>query len=127
MYATAVTASSKVAVTADSGIDVRGGGTYGIGKAVTITAAPSGDAAVTRVQVTRTDAGLANTTDLAEGAVSVGDKTYPFAVTDGTVTLTLTIDDSLVIHFFSHRKPGHQPLVVRVSRAKGVAPVSHPL
>lgn len=65
LSATAEAASCKVAVTADSGIDVSGGGTYGIGKTVTITAEPSGDAAITRVQVTRTDDGLANTADLA--------------------------------------------------------------
>ena len=117
-------ASCKVTVTADSGIDVRGGGTYGIGKVVTITATPSGDAAITRVQVTRTDAGLANTADLADGAVQVGDKTYPFAVTDGKVTMTLTVEESLGIHFFSNGKPGEQPLVVRVSGDKGVDPVS---
>ena len=109
-------------MTADSGIDVSNGGTYGIGKAVTITAEPSGEAEITRVQVTRTDAGLANTTDLAEGAVSVGDKTYPFAVTDGKVTMTLTMEESLGIHFFSNGKPGEQPLVVRVSGDKGVDP-----
>ena len=124
LSATAEAASCKVAVTADSGIDIRGGGTYGIGKVVTITATPSGDAAVTRVQVTRADAGLANTDDLAEGAVSVGDKTYPFAVTDGKVTMTLTVEESLGIHFFSNGKPGELPLVVRVSGDKGVDPVS---
>ena len=124
LSATAEAASCKVAVTADSGIDVSGGGTYGIGKAVTITAEPSGEAEITRVQVTRTDAGLANTADLAEGAVSVGDKTYPFAVTDGKVTMTLTVEESLGIHFFSNGKPGELPLVVRVSGDKGVDPVS---
>ena len=67
-------------VSADSGIEVSGGGTYGIGKTVTITAAPSGEAEITRVQVTRTDAGQANTADLADGAVQIGDKTYPFSV-----------------------------------------------
>ncbi len=122
LSATAEAASCKVAVTADSGIDVSGGGTYGIGKAVTITAASSGDAAITRVQVTRTDAGLANTADLADGAVQVGEKTYPFAVTDGKVTMTLTVEESLGIHFFSNGKPGEQPLVVRVSGDKGVDP-----
>lgn len=115
-------ASCKVAVTADSGIDVSGGGTYGIGKTVTVTAAPSGEAEITRVQVTRTDAGLANTADLADGAVQVGEKTYPFAVTDGKVTMTLTVEESLGIHFFSNGKPGEQPLVVRVSGDKGVDP-----
>lgn len=124
LSAAAETASCKVAVTADSGIDISGGGTYGIGKAVTITAEPSGEAEITRVQVTRADAGLANTADLAEGAVSVGDKTYPFAVTDGKVTMTLTVEESLGIHFFSNGKPGEQPLVVRVSGDKGVDPVS---
>ena len=122
LSAAAEAASYKVAVTADSGIDVSGGGTYGIGKAVTITAEPSGEAEITRVQVTRTDAGLANTADLAEGAVSVGDKTYPFTVTDGKVTMTLTVEESLGIHFFSNGKPGEQPLVVRVSGDKGVDP-----
>ena len=124
LSATAEAASCKVAVTADSGIDVSGGGTYGIGKTVTITATPSGDAAITRVQVTRTDAGLANTADLADGAVQVGEKTYPFSVTDGEVTMALTIEESLGIHFFSNGKPGEQPLVVRVSGDKGVDPVS---
>lgn len=124
LSATAETASCKVAVTADSGIDVSGGGTYGIGKAVTITAVPSGDAAITRVQVTRTDAGLANTADLVDGAVQVGEKTYPFSVTDGKVAMTLTVEESLGIHFFSNGKPGEQPLVVRVSGDKGVDPVS---
>lgn len=124
LSATAEAADCQVAVTADSGIDVSGGGTYGIGKAVTITAAPSGDAAITRVQVTRTDAGLANTADLADGAVQVGEKTYPFAVTDSKVTMTLTVEESLGIHFFSNGKPGEQPLVVRVSGDKGVDPVS---
>lgn len=124
LSATAETASCKVAVTADSGIDVSGGGTYSIGKMVTITAALSGEAEITRVQVTRTDAGLANTADLADGAVQVGDKTYPFAVTDGKVTMTLTVEESLGIHFFSNGKPGEQPLVVRVSGDKGVDPVS---
>lgn len=124
LSAAAETASCKVAVTADSGIDVSGGGTYGIGKAVTITAAPSGDAAITRVQVTRTDAGLANTADLADGAVQVGEKTYPFSVTDGEVTMTMTVEESLGIHFFSNGKPGEQPLVVRVSGDKGVDLVS---
>lgn len=122
LSATAEAAACKVAVTADSGIDVSGGGTYGIGKTVTVTAAPSGEAEITRVQVTRTDAGLANTADLAEGAVSVGDKTYPFAVTDGKVTMTLTVEESLGIHFFSNGKPGEQPLVVRVSGDKGIDP-----
>ena len=124
LSATAEAASCKVAVTADSGIDVSGGGTYGIGKAVTITAAPSGDAAITRVQVTRTDAGLANTADLADGAVQLGEKTYPFSVTDGKVTMTLNVEENLGIHFFSNGKPGEQPLVVRVSGDKGVDPVS---
>ena len=124
LSATAEAASCKVAVTADSGIDVSGGGTYGIGKAVTITAAPSGDAAITRVQVTRTDAGLANTADLADGAVQLGEKTYPFSVTDGKVTMILTVEENLGIHFFSNGKPDEQPLVVRVSGEKGVDPVS---
>ena len=122
LSAAAEAASCKVAVTADSGIDISGGGTYGIGKVVTITAAPSGDAAITRVQVTRTDAGLANTADLADGAVQVGEKTYPFSVTDGKVTMALTVEESLGIHFFSNGKPGEQPLVVRVSGDKGVDP-----
>ena len=124
LSAAAEAASCKVAVTADSGIDVSGGGTYGIGKTVTITAEPSGDAAITRVQVTRTDDGLANTADLADGAVQVGEKTYPFSVTDGEVTMALTVEESLGIHFFSNGKPGEQPLVVRVSGDKGVDPVS---
>ena len=124
LSAAAEAASCKVAVTADSGIDISGGGTYGIGKVVTITAAPSGDAAITRVQVTRTDAGLANTADLADGAVQVGEKTYPFSVTDSKVTVTLTVEESLGIHFFSNGKPGELPLVVRVSGDKGVDPVS---
>ena len=124
LSAAAEAASCKIVVTADSGIEVSGGGTYGIGKAVTITAAPSGDAAITRVQVTRTDAGLANTADLADGAVQLGEKTYPFSVTDGKVTMTLTVEESLGIHFFSNGKPGEQPLVVRVSGDKGVDPVS---
>ena len=124
LSATAEAASCKVAVTADSGIDISGGGTYGIDKAVTITAEPSGEAEITRVQVTRTDAGLANTADLADGAVQVGEKTYPFAVTDGKVTVTLTVEESLGIHFFSNGKPVEQPLVVRVSGDKGVDPVS---
>lgn len=124
LSAAAETASCKVAVTADSGIDVSGGGTYGIGQTITVTAAPSGEAEITRVQVTRTDAGLANTADLADGAVQVGEKTYPFSVTDGKVTVTLTVEESLGIHFFSNGKPGEQPLVVRVSGDKGVDPVS---
>lgn len=124
LSATAEAASCMVAVTADSGIDVSGGGTYGIDKMVTITAAPSGEAEITRVQVTHTDAGLANTADLADGAVQVGEKTYPFSVTDGKVTVTLTVEESLGIHFFSNGKPGEQPLVVRVSGDKGVDPVS---
>ena len=122
LSAAAETASCKVAVTADSGIDVSGGGTYGIGQTITVTAAPSGEAEITRVQVTRTDAGLANTADLADGAVQVGEKTYPFSVTDGKVTVTLTVEESLGIHFFSNGKPGEQPLVVRVSGDKGVDP-----
>lgn len=124
LSATAETASCKVAVTADSGIDVSGSGTYGIGKTVTIIADPSGEAEITRVQVARDDAGLANTADLADGAVQVGEKTYPFSVTDGKVTMTLTVEESLGIHFFSNGKPGEQPLVVRVSGDKGVDPVS---
>ncbi len=95
-------------------------GTYGIDKTVTITAAPSGEAEITRVQVTRTDAGQANTADLADGAVQIGDKTYPFSVTDGKVTMTLTAEESLGIHFFSNGKPGEQPLTVRVRGDKGV-------
>ena len=106
-------------VSADSGIEVSGGGTYGIGKTVTITAAPSGEAEITRVQVTRTDAGQANTANLADGAVQIGDKTYPFSVTDGKVTMTLTAEESLGIHFFSNGKPGEQPLTVRVGGDKG--------
>ena len=124
LSAAAEAAACGISVTADSGIDVSGGGTYGIGKTVTLTAAPSGEAEITRVQVTRTDAGLANTADLAEGAVPVGDKTYPFAVTEGKVTMTLTAEESLAVHFFSNGKPGEQPLVVRVSGDKGVDPVS---
>ena len=124
LSAAAEAASCKVAVTADSGIDISGGGTYGIGKVVTITAAPSGDAAITRVQATRTDPGLPNTPALAEGAVQVGEKTYPFSVTDSKVTVTLTVEESLGIHFFSNGKPGELPLVVRVSGDKGVDPVS---
>lgn len=124
LYATAETASCKVAVTADSGIDVSGGGTYGIGKTVTITAEPSGQAEITRVQIARDDAGLANTADLADGAVQVGEKTYPFSVTGGKVKMTLTVEESLGIHFFSNGKLGEQPLVVRVSGDNGVDPVS---
>ena len=112
--------SCHMDVSADSGIEVSGGGTYGIGKTVTITAAPSGEAEITRVQVMRTDAGQANTADLADGAVQIGDKTYPFSVTDGKVTMTLTAEESLGIHFFSNGKPGEQPLTVRVGGDKGV-------
>ena len=124
LSAAAEAASCGISVTADSGIDVSGGGTYGIGKTVTLTAVPSGEAEITRVQVTRSDAGLANTAALAEGAVPVGDKTYPFAVTEGKVTMTLTAEESLAVHFFSNGKPGEQPLFVRVSGDKGVDPVS---
>ena len=112
--------SCHMDVSADSGIEASGGGTYGIGKTVTITAAPSGEAEITRVQVTRTDAGQANTANLADGAVQIGDKTYPFSVTDGKVTMTLTAEESLGIHFFSNGKPGEQPLTVRVGGDKGV-------
>ena len=124
LSADAEAASCKVAMTADSGIDISGGGEYGIGRAVTVTAAPSGQAAITRVQVTRTDAGLANTADLADGAVQVGEKTYPFSVTDGKAAMTLTAEENLAIHFFSNGKPGEQPLIVRVSGDKGADPVS---
>lgn len=120
LSAAAEAASCKVAVTADSGIEASGGGTYGIGKTVTITAAPSGEAEITRVQVTRMDVGQANTADLAEKAVTVGDKTYPFSVTDGKVTMTLAVEENLEVHFFSNGKLGEQPLVVRVRGNKGV-------
>ena len=51
LSASAETADCRIDVTADSGIEVSGGGSYGIGKAVTITAVPSGEAEITRVQV----------------------------------------------------------------------------
>lgn len=124
LSATAEEAVCRIAVTADSGIDISGSGTYGIGEAIAIAAAPSGEAAITRVQVTRDDAGLANTADLAEGAVQVGERNYPFSVTDGKVTMTLTVEENLAIHFFSNGKPGEAPLVVQVSGDKGVEPVS---
>ena len=44
MSAAAEAASCGISVTADSGIDVSGGGTYGIGKTVTLTAVPSAEA-----------------------------------------------------------------------------------
>lgn len=112
-------ASCKAIVTADSGIDVSGGGTYGIDQKVRVAAALFGRAAITRVQVTRTDTGPANTADLADGAVSVGDRIYPFSVTDGKAAMTLTAEENLAIHFFSNGKLGEQPLIVRVSGDKG--------
>lgn len=120
LSASAETADCRIDVTADSGIEVGGSGIYGIGKAVTITAEPSGEAEITRVQVTRTDAGQANTADLAERTVAVGGKTYPFTVTDGRVTMTLTAEENLGIHFFSNGKPGEQPFIIRVSGDRGV-------
>lgn len=120
LSASAETADCRIDVTADSGIEVSGSGTYGIGKTVTISAEPSGEAEITRVQVTRTDAGLANTADLAEKVVTVGGKTYPFTVTDGKVTMTLTAEENLGIHFFSNGKPGEQPVIIRVSGDRGV-------
>ena len=120
LSASAEAANCRVDVTADSGIEVSGGGPYGIGKAVTITAVPSGEAEITRVQVTRMDAGQANTADIAERAVTVGGKAYPFTVTDGRVTMTLTAEENLVIHFFSNGRPGEQPFIIRVSGDKGV-------
>ncbi|WOC76008.1 hypothetical protein RX717_03150 [Intestinibacillus sp. NTUH-41-i26] len=53
MSAAAEAVSYRLAVTADSGIEVSDGGTYGAGKTVTITAEPSGEAGVTRVQVAK--------------------------------------------------------------------------
>ena len=120
LSASAEAANCRVDVTADSGIEVSGGGSYGIGKAVTITAVPSGEAEITRVQVTRMDAGQANTADIAERAVTVGGKDYPFTVTDGRVTMTLTAEENLGIHFFSNGRPGEQPFIIRVSGDKGV-------
>lgn len=120
LSASAETASCKVAVTADNGIDISGGGTYGIGKVVTITAVPSGEAEITRVQVTRTDAGQADTADVAEGAVAVGDKVYPFTSAEGKLTMTLTAEENIGIHFFGNGKPGEQPFIVHVSGDKGV-------
>ena len=98
--------SCRMDVSADSGIEVNGGGTYGAGKMVTIVAEPSGEAEVTRVQVTNTDTGAANTADLAEQEVTVGGKTYPFTVTGGKVTMTLTAEENLSVHFYSNGKPG---------------------
>lgn len=120
LSASAETADCRIDVTADSGIEVRGSGTYGIGKAVTITTEPSGEAEITRVQVTRMDAGQANTADIAERAVTVGGKTYPFTVTDGRVTMTLTAEENLGIHFFSNGRPGEQPFIIRVGGDRGV-------
>lgn len=120
LSASAEIADCRIDVTADSGIEVRGSGTYGIGKAVTITADPSGEAEITRVQVTRMDAGQANTADIADKAVTVGGKDYPFTVTDGRVTMTLTAEENLGIHFFSNGRPGEQPFIIRVDGDKGV-------
>lgn len=120
LSASAEAANCRVDVTADSGIEVRGSGTYGIGKTVTITAEPSGEAEITRVQVTRMDAGQANTADIAERAVTVGEKTYPFTVTGGRVTMTLTAEENLGIHFFSNGRPGEQPFIIRVDGDRGV-------
>ncbi|MBC5725654.1 hypothetical protein H8S45_09330 [Agathobaculum sp. NSJ-28] len=120
MSAAAEAVSYRLAVTADSGIEVSDGGTYGAGKTVTITAEPSGEAGVTRVQVANTDIGAANTADLAEQEATVDGKTYPFTVTGGKATMALTAEENLSVYFYSNGRPGEQPLVVRVSGDKGV-------
>lgn len=109
----------RITAAADEGIQVSGGGDRGAGESVTITAAPSGQAAITRVQVTRTDTGVANTADAAAGVVVTEGKAYPFTVSGGTVTMQLTATENLSIHFYSNGQPGEKPYIVSASGDRG--------
>lgn len=119
LSATAESASYRVNLSADNGIETSGGGVYGVGKYVTVTAMPTGEAKITRIQVTQTDTGPANTTDITDKMVTVNGKQYPFSVSDNKVTLTFPAEENVDIHFFSNGKPGELPMLIHTSGDKG--------